>query len=71
MSPCLIVAFENGVSMSPVDHITKFHVPSGGLKQNEISLKGTGCMMCKIQFLHFCYLRVGVIRGTSGEGLVK
>ena len=56
MSPSLIVAFENGVSMSLVGHITKFHVLSGGLKQNEINLKGTGYMMYRIQFPHFCYL---------------
>jgi len=63
------VAFENGVSMSPVCHITTFLVPLDGLKQSEIAPKGIECK-CMILIPHFCYLRVGASRGTSAGRLV-
>jgi hypothetical protein len=63
------VAFENGVSMSPVGHITSFLVPLDGLKKSEIASKGTGCR-CKILIPHFYYLRVGASRGTPAGRLV-
>jgi hypothetical protein len=64
------VAFENGVSMSPVGHITTFLVPLDGMKQSEIAPKGIGCKKCKILIPHFYYLRVGASRGTSVGRLV-
>ena len=64
------MAFENGVSMSPVGHTTTFLVPLDGMKQSEIVPKGIGGKKYKTLIPHFCYLRVGASRGTSAGRLV-
>ena len=64
------MAFENGVSMTLVGHITMFRVPLDGLKLSEIGSKGIGCK-CKTLIPHFCYLRVGARKGTLVGRLVR